>query len=813
MLKGKKKALAAQVLLGLMVAGNAYAADVTNDEAGSDNSAKYEFTIGNHEADDGGSYTEDNTKYEYGNWGMPGKDEVLVGEGGKFLADKAEISDVTLTIETGSDKAIAIKGKKITKNIINIGNQYYYLNTHYLTRDDSIFDGDSYDNEVNLAHAKLVDWGGVNAGDKNTLNVGLLVAEKTGVENQYLLKAGTINVNDVVYVADGNTGTGAILDAQNFLVIDASGAGGKAVININADNVTAKSINAGSGLVEIKGKGVKAKSTLAKVLKISADGFNSSDYDALNVDINSYGKPVDPKDNANKMIINGNDVDFTGRDFHKSIDVNGDNFKVGDVHSYIGEDVMSVAGNNANMGNITLHGASSTLNVSGNGAKLGDVSGDGASVNISGDNVEVGNISTKPMLGRAAGSQGEIVISGNGTKTGDLKTGSLKIDGNGTLNAGDVTVDSIVITSTATGTVFTATSDLTGKLDSAASQTTDTTALFNNRYAASYDSATKSIINTQTTEVREQSKSYVETQMAALAMVASGADLLANAGFTNAAQAVQDAKDSGDSGRSMVPYAAANYGSMRQESGSHVDVKGSNFNIGFAKEVKNGSGKLLFGPMIEYGHGNYDSYLDDGTTGSGTAQNYGIGMMARQTNDNGFYYEGSVRYGKVTSDYSSSNVWVAGNDVSYDNSAKYWGAHVGVGKLQKLGGDNAIDLYGKLFYTNQGSSSVNINGDTLDFSSVKSKRSRIGFRYIHGTSKVRSVYAGLAWQYEFDGAAHATANGFSTPSPSVKGSSGMLELGVLIAPKASPVSFDLGVSGWTGKQKGYSLNANMCWSF
>ena len=28
MLKGKKKALAAQVLLGLMVAGNAYAADV-----------------------------------------------------------------------------------------------------------------------------------------------------------------------------------------------------------------------------------------------------------------------------------------------------------------------------------------------------------------------------------------------------------------------------------------------------------------------------------------------------------------------------------------------------------------------------------------------------------------------------------------------------------------------------------------------------------------------------------------------------------------------------------------------------------------
>ena len=98
MLKGKKKALAAQVLLGLMVAGNAYAADVANDEAGSDNSAKYEFTIGNHEAKDGGSYNEDRTKYEYGGYGQPGNDEVLVGNGGKFLKDKAADADISISL-------------------------------------------------------------------------------------------------------------------------------------------------------------------------------------------------------------------------------------------------------------------------------------------------------------------------------------------------------------------------------------------------------------------------------------------------------------------------------------------------------------------------------------------------------------------------------------------------------------------------------------------------------------------------------------------------------------------------------------------
>lgn len=433
-----------------------------------------------------------------------------------------------------------------------------------------------------------------------------------------------------------------------------------------------------------------------------------------------------------------------------------------------------------------------------------------------GDEFSVNKLEAKKV--DAAGAT--LTVNGAGSTVAEnCAVGTLTIAGNGTLKVGSLSDYNTIDVTGFTGegdalVVEDGTAIDVNKVDigtHAATHVVNASPLFEKDYTLGV-SANK-ITNVGTvTGVRENSKSYVETQMATLAMVASGADLLANAGFTNAAQAVQDAKDSGDSGRSMVPYAAANYGSMRQESGSHVDVKGSNFNIGFAKEVKNGSGKLLFGPMFEYGRGNYDSYLDDGTTGSGTAQNYGIGMMARQTNDNGFYYEGSVRYGKVTSDYSSSNVW-AGHDVSYDNSAKYWGAHVGVGKLQKLGGDNAIDLYGKLFYTNQGSSSVNIDGDTLDFSSVKSKRSRIGFRYIHGTSDVRSVYAGLAWQYEFDGAAHATANGLSTPSPSVKGSSGMLELGVLIAPKASPVSFDLGVSGWAGKQKGYSLNANMLWSF
>ena len=748
MLKGKKKALAAQVLLGLMVAGNVYTVDCGVASAAEGADIEIGEQVGWWIGDD--TVVSDNEKLK-----------------SELVTDNA-IKEKSINLKCGGGNFTLLKADVVENNIIQIGNDEKYSDPQEYWGNIKIVDSAKSSGNV-LEVYRTKDTGSAKfiLGAKDTAIV-------KGLSAKHSFQAGTIKIE------------GSDLELGDVDAYSAAGEG---------------------SLVEIAGKGVSADKTLTQKLKISANSFTNEDLSKLNLD---EGVTDDAK-KCNKIIVDGNDVNFEEQEFWKSFDVNGDNFKVGNIHSYIGNDVVSVAGNKANMGNIELAGTSSTLNVSGNDAKLGNVSGSGASsVNISGNNVIVGDITTTAATSPSSGD--EIIISGNKTTTGALETGSLKITDNGTLEAtGDVSkVGTIIIQSTATGDVFKAEGISKNQLDVGASKKNVTTALFSNDYAASYDSG--SIKNTCTQSIREQSKSYVETQMATLAMVASGADLLANAGFTNAAQAVQDAKDSGDSGRSMVPYAAANYGSMRQESGSHVDVKGSNFNIGFAKEVKNGSGKLLFGPMIEYGHGNYDSYLDDGTTGSGTAQNYGIGMMARQTNDNGFYYEGSVRYGKVTSDYSSSNV-LAGKDVSYDNSAKYWGAHVGVGKLQKLGGDNAIDLYGKLFYTNQGSSSVNIDGDTLDFSSVKSKRSRIGFRYIHGTSDVRSVYAGLAWQYEFDGAAHATANGFSTPSPSVKGSSGMLELGVLIAPKASPVSFDLGVSGWAGKQKGYSLNANMLWSF
>lgn len=766
MLKGKKKALAAQVLLGLMVAGNAYAADITvTGEGAKGNWGEAPYL------QEGTEYTLLAPSYCYVQEG----NNPLLGEGGVLFKDQASIEGHKITIKANIQKICGpiIKAKKVVNNVITFGEGD--------VEEWKFWDGDpGADNSI---AENIFD--GSEVSKDNTLRLGILKSTSTvknvnvGKENDIVLLGGTATIYDSVGEPVGSAVAqyGEMsFEGRNLTLEDADGTEKIKSADMKGDitaarHLTADSLTAGGTITANGGLSVsdtvKAKALnggAVKATNVTADDINVASLEAKEV--------------------NAKNINVIGL-LKESASVSPARY----VMSRASRAASGINATNINAGRIEATDVNAT-------------------------SIVAGSISATTV------NANDVTLNNGTSDVGTMTTGSLNIAGDGSLTVHDIKVDDIKITSITPGTALTVTGNIkdqtgtTSKSLSDVFKTTvneENTALFNTSYV-SKAVGNKIVTESNGTKIREQTKSLVETQMASMALTNGSADLVASAGYTNAAQAVKEAKESGSAASAMVPYAAANYGSLRQESGSYVDVDSANFNIGFAKEVKNGNGTLLFGPMVEYGRGNYESHLDDGTVGTGTGQSFGVGVMARQTNDNGFYYEGSLRYGKSTSTYSSNNL-LAGKNISYDNSANYWGAHAGVGKVVELSGNNSLDLYGKLFYTRQGASSVNVDGDTLDFSAVNSKRSRIGFRYIHGTSKVRSVYAGLAWQYEFDGAAHATANGFSTPSPSVKGSSGMLELGVLIAPKASPVSFDLGVSGWTGKQKGYSLNANMCWSF
>lgn len=763
MLRGKKKALAAQVLLGLMIAGNAYAAtDVVVTGEGTP-----EGSWGTITADDStnkvlaGGWTHITSKPD----GNP-NDNFGAVLGDKLLLkniDNIDDYNITMNVDIAGNNITLIKGKKVTNNTITIGEGYpRKIELWGPAEISNIFAGSEESSGNKLRLGVL----GSGSSDIELVNIG----EQNDIE----LIGGTANSTTANYEKMAFVG-------RNLILSDNDGTDKIKSAAMNGDITAARALNVTEGISA--GGNITATGGLTAGNAISAGGNISGG--ALKAASIFAGGSIDSTGDITADTLTGNGISATG-----AINIKGA------INALNGSSMTRAAGAGALSGKDITAGSinASSVNAS------GDITT--GSMNVTGDvkgaNITINNGASKVDGTLEAG--GNLNIAGNST----LKAGTIKLTSN----------DKLKITSTATGNILSAGSVLDSSGNAidmsqavTSTTTTSTEGLFTKVYGTSVsgNSVTSGVVDNI---LSEKSKSVVETQVASLAGVITSADLLSNAGFSNASQAVQQSNAEGGSAREMVPYAAVGYGNMRQESGSHVDVQGSAFNIGFAKEVKNGSGKLLFGPMIEYGRGSYESYLDDGTKGDGNTQNFGLGVMARQNNDNGTYYEGSLRYGKLTSNYNSGDL-----GADYDTDANYWGAHLGLGKVFQLNDKNSIDTYCKFFYTNQGSSSANILGNNVEFDAVKSKRSRLGFRFNHATSDVRSIYAGLAWQHEFDGSACATVDGFSTPSPSIKGNSMMAELGVNIAPKSSPVSFDLGVSGWAGKQKGYSLNANMLWSF
>ena len=387
------------------------------------------------------------------------------------------------------------------------------------------------------------------------------------------------------------------------------------------------------------------------------------------------------------------------------------------------------------------------------------------------------------------------------------------------LAVGDsVTLLSGTVTGTAATTTLTTDKTATGLL-------VDKSYKFNITQNANDITAT--VVDTQeeqNAERTEQAKSLVETKAATTTFINAGADMLASQGFAQAANAVAlEAAEQAKSGTPDVqnvggftPFAAFGGSGMRAESGSYVDTRGYGLNVGFARELPNSQGKLLFGPVVEYGGGSYDSYLDNGTHGEGGSHYFGVGIMARQVNHDGFYYEGSLRGGRVTSDYKADLDGVG--RVNYDSASNYFAAHLGAGKAFDIGSGNTLDGYFKYFYSHQAGDTATIhiagmNDETGEFDAVDNHRIRLGARLTHTINEKNKLYGGLAYQYEFGGEARAHFNGNGVPSPSVKGSSGMLELGWQVKPEKSPVAIDLGVTGWAGKQRGVTGQLGFKWNF
>jgi hypothetical protein len=206
--------------------------------------------------------------------------------------------------------------------------------------------------------------------------------------------------------------------------------------------------------------------------------------------------------------------------------------------------------------------------------------------------------------------------------------------------------------------------------------------------------------------------------------------------------------------------------------------------------------------------------MDSGSRGDGDHSYYGGGVLLRRDNTNGFYYEGSLHGGYVKGSYSGM---VNGSRGAYSSGSAYLAMHGGLGKIYTLPHDSNLDVYGKLFWTHTAGDSVTlhtVNGDaSYNFDALNSVASRLGVRYGYGIAPHQKLYVGAGWEYEWNAAGGATyeaARPLRTESPSRKGSSGLLELGwSKEATRKEPYDLTVRVTGWAGRQKGFTFNTRL----
>ena len=245
----------------------------------------------------------------------------------------------------------------------------------------------------------------------------------------------------------------------------------------------------------------------------------------------------------------------------------------------------------------------------------------------------------------------------------------------------------------------------------------------------------------------------------------------------------------------------------RYGTNSDLSINGWSGLVGVGSNNKTKAGDFAWAAFFENGAGNYDiSTTMNGITmeGDGSTVYNGGGIAARLTGENGVYGEASLRAGLLKNDLEHGLQNQNGEAFGYESESNYYGMHIGIGKIFKLENGASVDTYAKYYHSTVKDDSFTIDGDEFEMDDINSDRLRLGIRYNQGMDRTFNVYYGAAWEYEFNGESNGYAQGHKMEETSLKGSTVIGELGVVIQPENSPWSFDAKVKGYGGQRDGYS---------
>ena len=333
------------------------------------------------------------------------------------------------------------------------------------------------------------------------------------------------------------------------------------------------------------------------------------------------------------------------------------------------------------------------------------------------------------------------------------------------------------------------------------------------------ETATKPVVNTNTTAttnnpvvntdtvsittVNPKTKSLVQGRLVAPALVNNGASYL-----TGGLSSLYQDANLNQTGANESGFVQAGATDRDITTGSYVNLKGVTLDAGYAWNKPSVSGNWLYGVAAEYGYSHYTTHLDDGTKGKGKAWNLGANVFSNYLWNNGLYAQVSLRAGRVWNDYRSDDfVHANGTGVRYKSNANYLASHVGFGKVWQLGENNSLDTYVKYFYSHTSGDEVKLSsGETYHFSSVRSKRGRVGVQYNHNLNNL-GMHFGVAYEREWNGDVRAQYQGYALPTPTMKGGTTIAEAGVDY--KLAGKQFNTTLQGYAGRQKGLGIRFGM----
>lgn len=234
-----------------------------------------------------------------------------------------------------------------------------------------------------------------------------------------------------------------------------------------------------------------------------------------------------------------------------------------------------------------------------------------------------------------------------------------------------------------------------------------------------------------------------------------------------------------------------------------LKVNGFHQAIGFHGRTElNQQDDLRLAFYFEQGNGNYRTFNhqhNEFFRGDGEVEYLGGALAARYTLKNGFYFDGSLRLGKLETQMDNAVRSSQGKLLGYETRSDYFGAHLGLGKNLLKTDQYELDLYSRFYFTKINDDKLSLGGDDFYFDDVTSQRFKIG-------SQIRSpmfgFYADIAYEYEFDGDANMTVADFSAPCESLQGGTFLGSLGFNHNFANTPLWLDLKLSGFSGEHNG-----------